>query len=307
MTLAPPMPGLRFPRPWFGLALALLIASGCHSFSFNLLSRDKNDAKADVEQVSKRPAPPSKSSFRIAPYVFFADTDIDRNHPLFQELGQLRNQISHDLNLPVGAAEVKVYLFETEDRYQAFIVDRYPKLPLRRAFFVALPQTVGGGEDLLVYTWRSPRIQQDLRHELTHAFLHSVLRNVPLWLDEGLAEYYELPPTNKGVNPDHVDHLCGPEGVVKPDLERLEKMAKVDDMKRPEYREAWAWVHLMLHSTPEAKAVLTSYLAQLRDKTSAGALGPKLAAVFPSLEDAYTAHVAGLASAPRAARASAER
>ena len=73
-----------------------------------------------------------------------------------------------------------------------FMVSKYPKLPSRRAFFVAQTRGVGRSEDLLIYTYWGERVQQDLRHELTHALLHSVLKDVPLWLDEGLAEYYEL-------------------------------------------------------------------------------------------------------------------
>ena len=52
------------------------------------------------------------------------------------------------------------------------------------------------------------RVRTDLRHELTHALLHGVLQDVPLWLDEGLAVYFELPPANEGVNPHHLEVLC---------------------------------------------------------------------------------------------------
>jgi hypothetical protein len=166
---------------------------------------------------------------------------------------------------------------------------------------------VSNTEDLLVYTWWGKSIEQDLRHELTHALLHGVLRNVPLWLDEGLAEYFELPAGQKGVNPAHVLHLCGdPSGAYKPDLERLEKMTDIRDMNRPEYREAWAWVHLMLHSTPEARAVLTTYLQQLRDARNPGPLAPKLAAVFPSPEEAFQKHVNELSAGPAPPRPVAE-
>ena len=49
-------------------------------------------------------------------------------------------------------------------------------------------------------------------------------------------------------------------GPFQPDLGRLEKLGQVAQMEKPEYREAWAWVHLMLRSTPEAKKVLLDYL-----------------------------------------------
>ena len=38
---------------------------------------------------------------------------------------------------------------------------------------------------LMVYTMWSPRVGEDLRHEVTHGYLHSVVRGLPLWLDEG--------------------------------------------------------------------------------------------------------------------------
>ena len=44
------------------------------------------------------------------------------------------------------------------------------------------------------------------------------------------------------------------------DLDRLEGLKKVDQMNPPEYRESWAWVHLMLRSTPQAKQALPEHL-----------------------------------------------
>ena len=67
-----------------------------------------------------------------------------------------------------------------------------------------VPRTAGGPRDLLVYTFWSDHLRQDLRHELTHALLNGVTKEVPLWLDEGLAEYYELPPERDGMNAGHL-------------------------------------------------------------------------------------------------------
>jgi hypothetical protein len=284
---------------------------GCHSFSLNLLSRDRGE-KVDPA-APPLPAPPGRYSFRIAPYVFLSDFEVRRDQPLFKDLEGLRDQVYRELQLPPGRAVVQVYLFETKQRYDQFMAAHYPRLPNRRAFFVAQQRPMGGAEDLLVYTFwaaRTPpelaadpaapapdlqRIQQDLRHELTHALLHSVIRVVPLWLDEGLAEYFELPPDRRGVNADHLEALRHDLGVsFKPDLARLEKMEDVREMYRPEYREAWAWVHLMLHSRPEAKAVLLTYLQELRGNRNPGQLGPRLAAVSPSPEEAFARHLGSL-------------
>jgi Protein of unknown function (DUF1570) len=282
------------------LALALLpLAVGCHALGF-LRPRDRDRAaeKVDRPGVAKAasPALPGKHSFRVAPYVFLSDAEIDRNQPLFKELAQLRDQVYKELLLPPGTAVVQVYLFETKERYDRFMKERYPDLPSRRAFFVAQPRAIGGAEDLLVYTYTSGRIRQDLRHELTHALLHSVVKDVPLWLDEGLAEYFELPPERRGVNAAHVEQLRrGLENhSFTPELGKLERLKEVDEMGPGQYRESWAWVHLMLHSRAEARTVLLSYLQQLRGSRHPGALGPKLARVFPDLEGALRKHLAQL-------------
>src|SRR5438445_5221604 len=104
---------------------------------------------------------------------------------------------------------------------------RAPDLPKRRAFFVAQP-SVGASEDLLVYTYWGDRIQQDLRHELTHALLHSVLKDVPLWLDEGLAEFFEVPASTDGVNSQHLEQLR--RGDPRPNLARLEQLSEVQQI-----------------------------------------------------------------------------
>jgi hypothetical protein len=276
----------------------LALALGCHSL--NLLSRDRAEDRAGRDQAALDVPTPRRYCFRLPPYVFFADFEVDRKLPLFDDLARLRDQVYQELQLPPGSAVVQVYLFENEERYRRFMRARYPRLPSRRAFFVAEPRPLGGGDDLLVYTFWGDRIQQDLRHELTHALLHGVIRDVPLWLDEGLAEYFELPPGQDGVNASHLRHLCAADaGGFLPGLARLEGLSEVDKMERPEYREAWAWVHLMLRSSPEAKKVLLGYLGylqrlRLRAEEKPDPLGPRLAAVFPAPEEALKQHLARL-------------
>ncbi|HEY7326815.1 MAG TPA: DUF1570 domain-containing protein [Gemmataceae bacterium] len=271
---------------WF----ALLSSLGCNSFGLHLLSRDKHD-KAVSEPRLASPAPPSRYSFRIPPFVFLSDFEIDRDKPLFQELAKLRDQVYGELRLTPGRAVVQVYLFENKDRYDEYMHAAYPSLPTRRAFFIQQQRALGSTDDLMVYTSWGDRIQQDLRHELTHALLHSVIRDVPLWLDEGLAEFFELPPTEQGINASHVETLRRDLGVTfQPDLDRLEKMKDVNEMKGPEYREAWLWIHWMLQSRPETKTVLLTYLQDLR-KGNPGTLAPRLAAVSPKLNDEFKKHL----------------
>jgi hypothetical protein len=268
------------------LCWLLLIASGCQTFRFTTVPANPAPGPENTSDL------PNKKQQRISQYVFHADFDINPKLPLFQDLANLREQVYNELHLPPSTNLVQVYLFETEQRYERFMHVHYPELPKRRAFFVAQPLGFGAREDLLVFTWWGEKISQDLRHELTHAVLHSVLKDVPLWLDEGLAEFFELPPANAGVNFKHLEDMR--RETIRPDLARLEQLTEVQQMSPAEYREAWAWVHLMLRTSPEARRVLLAYLGELRTTTRPGLLRPKLAAVLPGPDEALARHVAGL-------------
>jgi hypothetical protein len=277
----------------------VLAGVGCNTLRFLTLTVERKDTRPEKESTTgPAPARPSRCELRIPPIVFHSDFELKREQPIFQELTQLRDQVYKELQLPTSNATVDVYLFEDKARYERYMRDKYPELPPRRAFFVAQPRSVGHGEELLVFTsWDEKKIQQDLRHELTHAVLHSVLKDVPLWLDEGLAEYFELPTDQQGVNLAHVEQLRRAfSSGGRPSIARLENLSQVKDMTPAEYREAWAWVHLMLRGSPEAKRVLLDFVQQLRTNPSPGPLQPRLTAVVANLNDLLEAHLARLES-----------
>jgi hypothetical protein len=282
-----------------GAALAALTALGCTSIP--ILTGGGMPASDRVD--SQVAAMPSKNSFRVSQFVFNSDVPLDKNQPIFKELSVLREQVYKDLQLPPSTTLVQVNLFETRDKFEAFMHAKWPNLPKRRAFFVGQPKRLGGGDDLFVYTYWGDRIQQDLRHELTHALLHAVLKDVPIWLDEGLAEYYEMPASWNGVNYQHLETLRKPGA--KFDLVRLEKLTEVEEMSPAEYQEAWAWTHLMLKSTPQARQVLLAYLQELRTNSRPAPLKPRLERVFVNLDEALQRHLADLdLSKPRSTAAS---
>lgn len=283
---------LRLFRRFPCVLLLVCLSSGCHLLNLSPAPTEKPPKEKEAALT-----PPGKYGFRRSSYYFLFDFDLNQKLPLFRELEVLRDQVYKELQLPTADTVIKVYIFEDKERYERFMQARYPELPKRRAFFVAQPPRMGGAEDLLVYTYWGDgvKVREDLRHELTHALLHSVLLDVPLWLDEGLAEYFEVPPECKGVHYQHLNLIRrAANGPFQPDLARLEQLSQVQQMSPAEYRESWAWVHLMLRDTPEAKAVLLDYLQQLRVNRNPGFLGPKLAQAFPVLNEALEKHLARL-------------
>src|SRR5439155_14742210 len=238
----------------FGLA-------GCESLRTSTPSPEKEPSAVAAAAPSLNARRPAKYWFRVGPYVIHSDTRLDPNDPIFRDLTELPEQVQSELELPLGDSLLQVFLFDSAEKYDEFMKARYPRLPKRRAYFFA-EHRLGGGDDLLVFTWPSEHLHKDLRHELTHALLHGTLKGVPLWLDEGLAGFFELPSNTQGVNANHLDVLR--RGPFLPDLPRLEKLGQVHQMETPEYRESWAWVHLMLRGDAAARKVLLEYVQFLR-------------------------------------------
>ena len=63
---------------------------------------------------------PGKNSFRVSQFVFNSDVPIDKNQPIFKELGALREQVYKDDAARPSTTLVQVNLFETRgDKLQS--------------------------------------------------------------------------------------------------------------------------------------------------------------------------------------------
>lgn len=257
------------------LAVAAMLCAGC--------------------QTPQRPiAAPARHSIRSEQLLVLSDFKIEKEHPLIQDLIALRGQVSETLALPMQKEEVVVYLFSNEGEYHKYLDAAYPGLPRRRAYFVGTPR------ELAVYTYWGDRIQEDLRHEYTHGLLHACLKNVPLWIDEGLAEYFEVAGPKPGtVNSEYAQRLAASlANGWRPDMQRLEKLDEFSQMQRIDYQEAWSWVHYMLHTTPESKQALLSYLADLQHENKPHALSARLAQADPHVSSRILGYLASLNMSP---------
>ncbi len=223
------------------LAIALLAIFGCRT-------------------VRPVPTLPDENRLVIEQLEIYTDFRLPKQHRLLAELTALRADLSADLSLPVSDEPIRVYLFETGDEFRRFMNRSYPTFPTRRAFFIETDTR------LSVYAYWGDRIAEDLRHEVAHGYLHAVVPNLPLWLDEGLAEYFEVSRGHHGLNRPHLQELLYryEQQTWSPELARLEKLESVADMQQVDYAEAWAWVHLMLHSTAGRRELMLDTLRSLR-------------------------------------------
>ncbi len=267
-------------------ALVGLISAGCHT------PGNGGGIAGFLSGGKKDDGLPTRHSVTADQLVVMSDLRLGGHHPLVEELKLLRDQVHETLQLPPDedAEQVTVYLFSDEMAYRKYIGETYPGLPFRRAYFIGTP------EKLAVYTFWGERIREDLRHEYTHGLLHASLRTVPLWLDEGLAEYFEVPGPEPGsVNNEYAVRLArAVQSGWRPDIRRLEQLEKVEQMHRADYRESWAWVHFMLQNNPDGKAVLLDYLQELHQTDEPSKLSDALVAVLPEADARFLNYVASL-------------
>ncbi|MGC8638253.1 MAG: DUF1570 domain-containing protein [Isosphaeraceae bacterium] len=204
---------------------------------------------------------PTRYQVRTGPFLIYSNTPITSDWPAIRCLHALETDLSTHLGYQVRAGEepVEIYVLTNRNAYLHFLRFYYPELPPRRAFFLAQ------GARRVVYTYLSDRLEEDLRHEATHALAHGCYGDLPLWLDEGLAEYFETHPEAIDARDEHLTKL--PEDLKQgwaPDLPRLESLTDIHQMSPRDYRESWGWVHLLLASDGPGKSVLLDYLDQTR-------------------------------------------
>ena len=235
--------GLRHFRAFAYSALLSALVCGC----------------AGVRGVAPMPiALPTDHTEYRRQIAVYSDFVVPEQGRLIDDLAVLRNEVAAAMGLSPGGGTIHLFLFGERQAYEAYLEDRYPELPRRRAFFI---QADG---HLKVFAYRNPRLREDLRHEVVHAAVHDALGDSPLWFDEGLAECFEMQPASESplpLHPAHAELLSGglAAGRWRPNLARLEDLHSSGDMTQIDYAESWLWVHWLL-SAPDRRELLMMHL-----------------------------------------------
>ncbi|GIW88793.1 MAG: hypothetical protein KatS3mg108_3117 [Isosphaeraceae bacterium] len=242
---------------------------------------------------------PTAHRVEVGPYVIHSNFPLPDNAPAVVELTQLRREIESVLatSIDPGPGSIEVYILDDSRTFAHFLNTYYNELPHRRAFFLAQ------GDRRVIYTFLGDRLTEDLRHEATHALLHCLIPELPLWIDEGLAEFFEDRAPTPGTNPDHLQRLADEIRRWRPDLPRLESIHDVRSMTPRDYREAWAWVHFLATGSPARRLLLASYLHELRSASpdSVTPLSERIATEIDDPNRALLAHIRNLIRASHTA------
>lgn len=163
------------------------------------------------------------------------------------------------------AAPIQVVAFGSERAYQPFMPIYNGKRVEVGGLFVSTP----GASYVSLRSDLGDQAYPVVFHEYTHLLVRNTLADVPVWLDEGLAEYYatlamagEKQATIGRANESHVLQL----------RERLMPLAELVAVRRDSplynegerrsifYAESWALVHYLLMGNPERRPQLAVFL-----------------------------------------------
>jgi hypothetical protein len=258
---------------WCGL---LIPASSGQAVEFSFLSR--------------KPAPLQTQT--IGPLLFLSDHAFDQAPAVSRELFGIGRRLEADLGVPPIAVTVRIYVFKDNDRYRNYLKTYFPALcprhGARRSMFLLRDGVP------YIFAYRHRELLLDLRHEFTHATLNTALRGLPMWVDEGLAEFYEV-GNPSGLQPQHVALLRDQlRRRWQPSPERLELLEDFKQMGPLEYAEAWSWIHFLLKGPPEGPAILRGYLAGLRNPRGDLTLSQRLERQLTQPYRRWANHVAKL-------------
>ncbi len=218
---------------------------------------------------------------------------------LLHEIELLQRDLNQYMAVPAPKEKIELCLFKDETSYIRFLKDVLPKAPLdRRALYVK-----DGGKPGVLLVQRTKDFEIDLRHEMTHAIIHASIANVPIWLDEGLAKYFEpVPEERSAKNPYLKTVRWNAKFGAVPSLARLEKLEDIGEMGSREYRDSWSWVHFLIHHSPQSHRLLAGYLqllatlpeepenAKKKDKVVIPQLALYLGDVVKSPKEKYLEH-----------------
>lgn len=183
----------------------------------------------------------------------FAEMPLD-TASLLNQFAQVQNELDTVLQLERDTRNVQVVVFSSQVRYRNYLSQKIPQALQRRAIFYK------SGEVYQLYTFRHKDLMVDLRHEYTHALLHQSLPFIPLWIDEGLAEFMEERPEQRAQSARQSAMKWRCRTGWKPNLKELEKIPSAAHMTQEHYRDSWAWVSYLLNDSERSRSLFRTYL-----------------------------------------------
>ncbi len=240
-------------------------------------------------------APPATTTRDGWPYHVAVDyfeihstVPLDEMQEPLNRLRSLRTDVSSTLNIPLSDEPIHIAIFRDRIEFDQYVKHYFPTAPERRALFI---RDRGNG---LVLTYCQEQWHVDVRHECVHAMLHAAAKgegnsaSIPLWLDEGLAEYFEVEGSHPEQHPIH-----GPSVRTKLrygqvcEIDTLESIGATAQFTPTDYRDSWSAVNLLIHHSAASRLALQSYLQDILAGRARGLISHRIRIAIPDWREEF--------------------
>ncbi len=206
---------------------------------------------------------------------------------ILAKLKQLPLRLSEVYGSPATVGAVNVLIFPNRQQYFSHLEKTLPKAPRRNSLFI-----VRSGQPTILAV-QGETLRQDLMHEAVHSLNHLTFRNtsMPLWMDEGLAEWAEDAVEQQlRVHGKALRQLLGGQRILLPEpisLAALEKIKSTTRADAVDYAASWAWCRFLLSGEYGCRGVWNRYLQDILGGQQAGRLNHRLALTVPDYEQRF--------------------
>lgn len=227
-----------------------------------------DEVNASLDKGRRGPTWPETHEHRTDHYLVVSDLDRATCIEAAESLESAAQQFATILGPPSRSDHhFPVYLFSGEAGYRRYVRDVVLDDQIR-----SLGMYIPSLQQLLI--WNAPDrdgMMRTIRHEGLHQYLDGIVEDPPIWLNEGLAEYWEAAEFTKlNTFPAHRDNVNTLRGLFTHELRTpLADLLHLDGAEfharpRIRYAESWLLVHFLRHSTHENRALFDDLLARLR-------------------------------------------
>ena len=206
---------------------------------------------------------------------------------ILAELKQLPLRLSKVYGSPAIVRAVNVLIFSDHQQYFSHLEKTLPTAPKRSSLFI-----VRSGQPTILAV-QGETLLQDLLHEAVHSLNYLTFRNaaMPLWMDEGLAEWAEDSAEQQTrIHGKALQQLLGGQRTLLPELISLVALEKIKSSTRADavdYAASWAWCRFLLSEKYGCRGVWNRYLQDIRGGQQAGRLNHRLSLTVPDYEKRF--------------------
>lgn len=180
-------------RPFLGLALLSLAATAqsdifqWHDDKGKVHFGDRPPEQSDSVRLELSPTAVMEELTVTVQHQDFALPDALHQHTL-AAIRHIYQRYRTDFGLDLrGTAEVNLYLFERQDHFLQWMEERVGSSNPGYAG-VFIPAT----NEVAVWRWgKDPEVAETILHESSHVLLYQLSPASPVWLHEGLAQYFQ--------------------------------------------------------------------------------------------------------------------